>query len=198
MLAQGKLLRNVLIMNMDRQLEDISASMYEKEVSELNAEQIYIVVVCMLKGLLDTFIRNLGEKKFYYISSGFSKGSFLENNLKNLGIYEIMEGVLKLYDRIINPNLLIRRVNISVNNLIRESERCEKFEGEQMDFFTDYEKKDREKSAKKARYAREKSRQNALIAIKKKYGGNAVLKGMNLTEGATTIDRNKQIGGHKS
>ena len=111
---------------------------------------------------------------------------------------EIMEGVLKLYDRIINPNLLIRRVNISVNNLICESERCDAAEGEQMDFFTDYEKRDRENSAKKARYAREKLRQNALIAIKKKYGGNAVIKGMNLTEGATTIDRNKQIGGHKA
>ena len=111
---------------------------------------------------------------------------------------EIMEGVLKLYDRIINPNLLIRRVNISVNNLVSESERCDVTEGEQMDFFTDYEKQDREKSAIKERYAREKSRQNALIAIKKKYGGNAVLRGMNLTEGATTIDRNKQIGGHKA
>ena len=111
---------------------------------------------------------------------------------------EIMEGVLRLYDRIINPNLLIRRVNISVNNLISESERRDVAEGEQMDFFTDYEKRDKEKSAKKARYAREKLRQNALIAIKKKYGGNAVIKGMNLTEGATTIDRNKQIGGHKA
>ena len=111
---------------------------------------------------------------------------------------EIMDGVLKLYDKIINPDLLIRRVNISVNNLIRESERCDVTEGEQMDFFTDYEKRDKEKSAKKARYAREKLRQNALIAIKKKYGGNAVVKGMNLTEGATTIDRNKQIGGHKA
>ena len=111
---------------------------------------------------------------------------------------EIMDGVLKLYDKIINPDLLIRRVNISVNNLIRESERCDVAEGEQMDFFTDYEKRDKEKSAKKARYAREKLRQNALIAIKKKYGGNAVIKGMNLTEGATTIDRNKQIGGHKA
>ena len=111
---------------------------------------------------------------------------------------EIMDGVLKLYDKIINPYLLIRRVNISVNNLIRESERCDVTEGEQMDFFTDYEKRDKEKSAKKARYAREKLRQNALIAIKKKYGGNAVIKGMNLTEGATTIDRNKQIGGHKA
>ena len=95
-------------------------------------------------------------------------------------------------------NLLIRRVNISVNNLIRESERCDDIENEQMDLFTDYDKKDREKKAKQARYDREKSKQNALIAIKKKYGGNAVLRGMNLTEGATTIDRNKQIGGHKA
>ena len=94
MLAQGKLLRNVLIMNMDTQLESISESMYGKEISALNAEQIYIVVVCMVKGLVDTFIRTIGEKKFYYISTAFEKGKFLENNLINLGIYEILEGVL--------------------------------------------------------------------------------------------------------
>ena len=94
MLTQGKLLRDVLIMNMDRQLEDISESMYKKKISELQAEQIYIVVVCMMKGLLDTFIRNTGKKKFYYISSAFAKGSFLENHLINLGIYENLEGVL--------------------------------------------------------------------------------------------------------
>ncbi len=111
---------------------------------------------------------------------------------------EIMDGVLKLYDRIINPNLLIRRVNLSVNNLINEADRGKRESCEQMDFFTDYEKRDEEKSAENARYAREKSRQNALISIRKKYGGNAILKGMNLTEGATTIDRNKQIGGHKA
>lgn len=94
MLAQGKLLRNVLIMNMDAQLESISESMYGKEISALNAEQIYIVVVCMVKGLVDTFIRTTGEKKFYYISTAFKKGKFLENNLINLGIYDILEGVL--------------------------------------------------------------------------------------------------------
>ena len=94
MLAQGKLLRNVLIMNMDRQLEDASESMYGKGVSELNAEQIYIVIICMIKGLLGTFIGMLGEKKFYYISTAFEKGSFLENHLINLGIYEMVEGVL--------------------------------------------------------------------------------------------------------
>ena len=94
MLGQGKLLRNVLIMNMDTQLENISQSMYGKEISALNAEQIYIVVVCMVKGLVDTFIRTIGEKKFYYISTAFEKGQFLENNLINLGIYDILEGVL--------------------------------------------------------------------------------------------------------
>ena len=95
MLTQGKLLRNVLIMNMDRQLEDISESMYGKNISSLDAEELFIVVVCMVKGLLDTFVRSLGEKKFYYISTAFEKGSFLENNLINLGIYEMLEGVLK-------------------------------------------------------------------------------------------------------
>lgn len=94
MLAQGKLLRNVLIMNMDRQLEDVSAAMYEKNISELDEEQIYIVVVCMVKGLVDTFVRTSDGKKFYYISTAFEKGSFLENNLINLGIYETLEGVL--------------------------------------------------------------------------------------------------------
>ena len=94
MLAQGKLLRNVLIMNMGMQLEDISASIYGKEISQLSKEQVFAVVVRMVKGLLETFIRNAGEKKFYYISTAFEKGSFLENNLRNLGIYETLEGVL--------------------------------------------------------------------------------------------------------
>ena len=93
MLAQGKLLRNVLIMNMDSQLESISEAKYGKSIEELNPEQIYIVVICMVKGLVDTFIRTTGEKKFYYISTAFEKGSFLENNLVNLGIYDILEGL---------------------------------------------------------------------------------------------------------
>ena len=94
MLSQGKLLRNVLILNMDKQLEDISATMYEKNIKDLNPEEVYIVVIFMVKRLIETFVRNLGEKKFYYISNKFSKGSFLENNLLNLGIYEVLEGVL--------------------------------------------------------------------------------------------------------
>lgn len=94
MLSQGKLLRDVLILNMDKQLEDISVTMYGKYIKDLNSEEVYIVVVFMVKRLIETFVRNVGEKKFYFISNKFSKGSFLENNLLNLGIYETLEGVL--------------------------------------------------------------------------------------------------------
>lgn len=94
MLSQGKLLRDVLILNMDKQLEDISVTMYEKKIEELNSEELYIVVVFMVKRLIETFVKNMGEKKYYYISNNFSKGSFLENNLLNLGIYEVLECVL--------------------------------------------------------------------------------------------------------
>lgn len=111
---------------------------------------------------------------------------------------EIMRGLLELYDRIINLNLLIRRVNISANALVSEAERSKTDEYEQMDFFTDYEEREKAQKAQKERYAREKMRQNAVISIRKRFGGNAIIKGMNLEEGATTIDRNKQIGGHKA
>ena len=111
---------------------------------------------------------------------------------------QIMAGLLGLYDKIINQNLLIRRVNISANNLIKESEIDSTPSVEQMDFFTDYKERDEAKKAEKERYVREKMRQNAVISIRKKYGGNAIIRGMNLEEGGTTIDRNKQIGGHKA
>ena len=111
---------------------------------------------------------------------------------------EIMKGMLELYDRIINPSLLIRRINMCVNNLIGEKERDKYRETEQLDLFTDYTKRDEDEKNRSKRYAREKSKQNAVIAIRKKYGGNAVIRGMSLEEGATAIDRNKQIGGHKA
>jgi DNA polymerase V len=67
-----------------------------------------------------------------------------------------------------------------------------------MDFFTDYEKKDEEKRIAEIEYEKEKSRQRAVLDIRKRYGGNSILKGMNLEDGATAIDRNMQIGGHKA
>jgi DNA polymerase V len=108
------------------------------------------------------------------------------------------EAAVALLDRIIDPSLMVRRINISVNNLVSESKRGEALANEQLDFFTDYEEQTKKRDAEQRRYNREKSRQNAVISIRKKFGGNAILKGMNLEDGATTIDRNKQIGGHKA
>lgn len=111
---------------------------------------------------------------------------------------EILRKTLELYDRIIDPSLLIRRVTICVNNLVSESEREPDGCYEQMDFFTDYSKREKEKMLENEHYVREKQRQNALIKIRKKYGGNSILRGTSFEEGATAIDRNSQIGGHKA
>ena len=115
----------------------------------------------------------------------------------NLGRYTastrlITDAVMELYDRITDPNLLVRRVNIVAARIIPES-KAPKEEG-QMDLFTDWEAKEREE----ADLEREKRRQQAVLTIRRKYGKNAILKGMNYQEGATTRDRNAQIGGHKA
>lgn len=109
----------------------------------------------------------------------------------------ITDAAMELYDKIANRDLLIRRVYIVANRVVDEKS-VKKPEFEQLDLFTDYDslQKQREKDEKVR--TNEKNMQKAIIDIKKKYGKNAVLKGMNLKEGATAIDRNKQIGGHKA
>ncbi|MBO7196740.1 MAG: DNA methylase [Clostridia bacterium] len=111
---------------------------------------------------------------------------------------EITNAVLTLYDKIINHALLIRRINISVNNLAGESKRNEEKGAVQLDFFTNYEEKQAKDQKSEESYAKEKQKQKAVIAIRKKFGGNAIIRGMSLEEGATAIDRNSQIGGHKA
>jgi DNA polymerase V len=121
----------------------------------------------------------------------------------NLGCWtsstkKITEAVLGLFDQIADPSLLVRRVNIVANHIQDESVQAEKDNFEQLDLFTDYEALERERKAEKAELEREKKLQNAMLDIKKKFGKNAILKGMNLEEGAMTIKRNEQIGGHKA
>lgn len=110
----------------------------------------------------------------------------------------IMEAVMELYDRIINPDLLVRRVNVVACRTVPETERKEKEEFTQLDFFTDYEAIEQQKQEQQNELAREKKLQHAILELQKKFGKNAVLKGMNLEEGGTTIERNRQIGGHKA
>lgn len=110
----------------------------------------------------------------------------------------IMDAVMELYDRIVNPVLLIRRVTVAANRLVDESE-ARKIQGyEQMDLFTDYEALQRQRDEEERKLMKERRLQEAVLEIKGKYGKNAVLKGMNLQEGATTKERNRQIGGHKA
>jgi DNA polymerase V len=111
---------------------------------------------------------------------------------------EIMKAAMELYDRIITKKLMVRRVNICACALVSEDERNKSAESEQIDFFTDYSEREKEDKQEKARYSKEKLKQNALIDIKKRFGSNAIIKGVSLEDGATAIDRNNQIGGHKA
>ena len=110
----------------------------------------------------------------------------------------ITDAVMELYDRIVDPGLLIRRVTIAANHLVDETQAAAKEQFEQLDLFTDYAALERERKEEEERLSRERKLQEAMLSIKKKFGKNAILKGMNLQEGATAMERNHQIGGHKA
>lgn len=110
----------------------------------------------------------------------------------------IMDCVMELYDRIMNPDLLVRRMTVAANNLIREDEIKKESPYVQLDFFSDYNEQKKKAEFEENSLKKERKIQKAMLDIKKKYGKNAIIKGMNLEEGATTISRNSQIGGHKA
>ena len=109
-----------------------------------------------------------------------------------------MDAVTGLYEEIVNSKLLIRRVNLVANHVVAEQFEEDNLQVEQLDLFTDYTALEKQREEENAVREKEKKIQHAMLNIKKKYGKNAILKGMNLQEGATTRDRNNQIGGHKA
>ena len=111
---------------------------------------------------------------------------------------EIMEAVLGLYDRIVNQDLLVRRITITANHVVAETLVKEKSAYEQLDLFTDYAALQNQRQKEEEEKEKERNIQEALLSIKKRYGKNAILKGTNFCEGATAMDRNRQIGGHKA
>ena len=111
---------------------------------------------------------------------------------------QIMDAASELYDRVVNKELLIRRLNVTACRVIPESEAPREDVPEQLDLFTDYAALEAERERENAALEREKRKQAALLKIKQKYGKNAVLRGMNYEDGATMRDRNGQIGGHKA
>ena len=92
----------------------------------------------------------------------------------------------------------MRRMYVVANHVVDESDVSLHPQVEQLDLFTDYEARERQQKQEDAALMRERSKQEAILALQKRYGKNAVLKGLNLQEGATTMARNEQIGGHKA
>ena len=103
---------------------------------------------------------------------------------------------MELFERIVNKNLSVRKLSLTCNHLISETEVCEA--DEQLSLFDDYEELEKKRVRQLSELEKEKKMQKAMLKIKGKYGKNAVIKGLDLQEGATTLERNSQIGGHKA
>ena len=122
---------------------------------------------------------------------------------ENLGRYtssskQILQAVTTLFERVVDPLLLVRRMNLVANHVVYEAELPKENTVEQLDLFTDYAAREEREKQEAADQQRERRRQEALLSIKKKFGKNAIMKGMNLEEGATAKERNATIGGHKA
>ena len=110
----------------------------------------------------------------------------------------IVEAVLALFDRIVDKNLLIRRAYLAATHIVNETDIPASDSCEQIDLFTDYAALQRQQAEETAVLERERKKQEAMLTIKKKFGKNAIMKGTSLEEGATTINRNNLIGGHRA
>ena len=111
----------------------------------------------------------------------------------------MIDAITELFDQIVNPDLLVRRIYLTVNRVISEQQALSQPKAaEQLDLFTDYEEEAKKQQAELENNQKERKVQETLLKIKKKYGKNAILKGLNFEEGATAKERNQQIGGHKA
>ncbi|MBR6286700.1 MAG: DNA methylase, partial [Bacteroidaceae bacterium] len=111
----------------------------------------------------------------------------------------IMDGTIELFDRLVNPDLLIRRLNLTTNNVVLEVlVSAQDSAPQQLDLFIDYEELEKQRLEGQAKLDKERRMQEAQLKIKKRFGKNAILRGLNFEEGATAKERNEQIGGHKA
>ena len=108
----------------------------------------------------------------------------------------IMEAAAAIYDRITDSGLLVRRFYLALTHLLPPEE--SEPEAEQLDLFSDYAEQEERRKAEEAELEREHRRQKAILAIRERYGKNSIVKGLNLQEGATAMERNNQVGGHRA
>lgn len=169
---------------------------------KLVTDQLVLTVGYDISNLADQERRKKykGIVKTDYYGRKVPKHAHGTANLKRLtsSTKLIIDAVMTLFDEIVDEGLLARRVNIVANHVVHEDSVTEDLSYEQLDLFTNYDEKIQVEKKETKVLAKEKQLQYALLNIKKKFGKNAVLKGMNLQKGATGKDRNNQIGGHKA
>lgn len=166
----------------------------------LKTNQMVLTVGYDIENLTNPDIRKLykGEIVTDHYGRKVPKSAHGSINLKGFtsSTRQIRDAVMQLYDRIVDANLLVRRMYVVANHVVAEGD-VPTEEYVQMDIFTDYDNDDKQQAEQQRALEKEESLQKTVIAIHKRYGKNAIIKGMNLEEGATTVERNNQIGGHK-
>lgn len=176
-------------------IELLTLDMVEKHFV---TDQIVLTVgydVENLKGNKIEYVEEI-KKDFYGRNVPKSAHGTVRIDHKTSSTTIITRELIKLYDSIINPNLTIRRINIAVCNLENENN-SKKQICKQYDLFSDIKEEDELEKKELENEKKERNIQRAILDIKNKYGKNSILKAMNLEEGGTTIERNKQVGGHR-
>ncbi len=165
----------------------------------LVTDQMVLTVGYDVENLKDRTTEYHGEVVRDYYGRSVPKSAHGSVSLgeKTSSTKRIMEAVTELYETIVNPKLTVRRMYVVANHVVPEDSVSEP-EYEQLSLFTDWDEEQKQKERKREEEARERSVQEAVLQIKKKHGKNAILRGMNLEEGGTAMERNGQVGGHKA
>lgn len=168
--------------------------------NDLLTNQLSLSIGYDFESLTNHNIKYIGPVETDYYGRTIPKGAHSSINLEDYSssTEELIKAIILLYKKIVNKELLIRRINISANALINKTKYNKKMKYQQLTLFDNLENINKEENKKRQKCEKEQRLQKAIINIKGKYGKNAIIKGMNLEEGGTTIERNNQIGGHKS
>lgn len=167
----------------------------------LVTDQVVLTIGYDIENLRDKGIRQVyqGEITRDHYGRCRPKSAHGSANLKQTSSAKrIIETMLRLYDRIIDEKLLVRRVTISFSHVVSETWAAQAENFQQLDLFTDYEAQEEKRRAEAAALDKERRIQEAILHIRKRYGKNAILKGTSLEEASMTRERNNQIGGHRA
>ena len=183
-------------------MEMVDAASLDLLDKHLVTDQLVLTVGYDTSSMADPYIMKAyqGEIKTDRYGRKVPKHAHGTANLKHFTSSSsiISKTATELYDRIVDHNLMIRRLSLTTNHVINEKQAKIKATSVELDLFTENEQNDRETQEENNRLKKERRIQKTLLEIKKKYGKNTILKGLNFEDGATARLRNNQIGGHKA